>query len=73
MYDIIKKNSTAKKRNETKQDTTEMKRNERQQKRNETQKACAKLFVDGNVGCAKIESWKKKNIDGYFTRTTQKR
>jgi len=27
--------------------------------------ASAKLFVDEeNVGCAKIESWKNKNIDG---------
>jgi hypothetical protein len=35
--------------------------------------ACAKLFVDEeNVGCAKIESWKNKNIDGYYTKTTQK-
>jgi nitrogen regulatory protein PII-like uncharacterized protein len=35
--------------------------------------ACAKLFVDEeNVGCAKIESWKNKNIDGFYTKTTQK-
>jgi hypothetical protein len=34
--------------------------------------ACAKLFVDEeNVGCAKIESWKNKNIDGFYTKTTQ--
>jgi hypothetical protein len=31
------------------------------------------LFVDEeNVGCAKIESWKYKNIDGFYTKTTQK-
>ena len=36
--------------------------------------ACAKLFVDEeNVGCAKIESWKNKNIDGFYTKTTQKK
>jgi nitrogen regulatory protein PII-like uncharacterized protein len=35
--------------------------------------ACAKLFVDEeNVGCAKIESWKNENIDGFYTKTTQK-
>jgi hypothetical protein len=35
--------------------------------------ACAKLFVDQeNVGCAKIESWMNKNIDGFYTKTTQK-
>jgi hypothetical protein len=35
--------------------------------------ACAKLFVDEeNVGCAKIESWENKNIDGFYTKTTQK-
>jgi nitrogen regulatory protein PII-like uncharacterized protein len=35
--------------------------------------ACAKLFVDEeNVGCAQIESWKNKNIDGFYTKTTQK-
>jgi hypothetical protein len=35
--------------------------------------ACAKLFVDEeNVGYAKIESWKNKNIDGFCTETTQK-
>ena len=34
---------------------------------------CAKLFVDEeNVGCAKIESWKNKNTDGFHTKTTQK-
>ena len=34
--------------------------------------ACAKLFVDEeNVGCAKIESWKNKNIDGFYMKTTQ--
>jgi hypothetical protein len=27
-----------------------------------------KLFVDEvNVGCAKIKSWKNKNIDGFYT------
>jgi hypothetical protein len=27
------------------------------------------LFVDEeNVGCAKIESWKNKNIDGFDTK-----
>ena len=32
--------------------------------------ACAKLFVDvENVGCAKIKSWKNKNIDGFYTKT----
>jgi hypothetical protein len=32
--------------------------------------ACAKLFVDEeNVGCAKIEPWKNKNIDGFNTKT----
>ena len=40
----------------------------------ESASACAKLFVDEeNVGCAKIESWKNKNIDGFYTKTTQKR
>jgi hypothetical protein len=35
--------------------------------------ACAKLFVDEeNVGFAKIESWKYKSIDGFYTKTTQK-
>jgi hypothetical protein len=35
-------------------------------------KACAKLFVDEeNVGCAKIKSWKNKNI-GFYSKTTQK-
>ena len=34
---------------------------------------CAKLFVDDeNVRCAHIESWKNKNIDGFYTKTTQK-
>jgi hypothetical protein len=34
---------------------------------------CAKLFVDEeNVGCAKIESWKNKNIDRFYAKTTQK-
>jgi hypothetical protein len=34
--------------------------------------ACAKLLVDEeNVGCAKIESWKNKNIDGFYMKTTQ--
>jgi hypothetical protein len=34
--------------------------------------ACAKSFVDEeNVGCAKIESWKNKNIDGFYMKTTQ--
>ena len=29
--------------------------------------ACAKLFVEEeNVECAKIESWKNKNIDGFL-------
>jgi nitrogen regulatory protein PII-like uncharacterized protein len=33
----------------------------------------AKLFVDEeNVGCAKIESWKNENIDGFYMKTTQK-
>jgi hypothetical protein len=31
------------------------------------------LFVDEeNVGCAKIESWKNKNIDRFYMKTTQK-
>jgi hypothetical protein len=31
------------------------------------------LFVDEeNIGCAKIESWKNKNIEGFYTKTTQK-
>jgi hypothetical protein len=35
--------------------------------------ACAKLFVDEeNVRMAQIESWKNKNIDGFYTKTTQK-
>ena len=35
--------------------------------------ACAKLLVDEeNVGCAKIESWKNENIDGFYTKTTQR-
>ena len=35
--------------------------------------ACAKLFVDeGNVHMAQVESWKNKNIDGLYTKTTQK-
>jgi hypothetical protein len=30
------------------------------------------LFVDEeNVGYAKIESWKNKNIDGFYTKMTQ--
>jgi hypothetical protein len=34
---------------------------------------CAKLFVhEENIRCAKIESWKNKNIDGYYTNTTHK-
>ena len=36
----------------------------------------AKLFVDeGNVHMAQVESWKNrpKNIDGFYTKTTQKR
>jgi hypothetical protein len=35
--------------------------------------ACAKLFADeGNVHMAQVESWKNKNIDGFYTKTTQK-
>ena len=35
--------------------------------------ACAKLFVDDeNVHMAQIESWKNKNIDGFYKKTTQK-
>jgi hypothetical protein len=35
--------------------------------------ACAKLFVnEGNVHMAQVESWKNKNIDGFYTKTTQK-
>ena len=34
---------------------------------------CAKLFVDeGHVHMAQVESWKNKNIDGFYTKTTQK-
>jgi hypothetical protein len=34
---------------------------------------CAKLFVDeGNVHMAQVESWKNKNIDEFYTKTTQK-
>jgi hypothetical protein len=34
--------------------------------------ACAILFVDeGNVHMAQVESWKIKNIDGFYTKTTQ--
>ena len=34
---------------------------------------CAKLFVDDeHVHMAQIESRKKKNIDGFYTKTTQK-
>ena len=35
--------------------------------------ACAKLLVDEEkVHMAQIESWKNKNIDGFYTKTTQK-
>jgi hypothetical protein len=35
--------------------------------------ACAKLFVDEeNVHMTQIESWKNINIDGFYTKTTQK-
>ena len=35
--------------------------------------ACTKLFVDEEkVHMAQIESWKNKNIDGFYTKTTQK-
>jgi hypothetical protein len=35
--------------------------------------ACAKLFVDeGNVHMSQVESWKNKNIDRLYTKTTQK-
>jgi hypothetical protein len=35
--------------------------------------ACAKLFVDEeNVHMAQIELWKNKNIDGFYTKKTQK-
>jgi hypothetical protein len=35
--------------------------------------ACAKLIIDeGNVHMAQGESWKNKNIDGFYTKTTQK-
>ena len=35
--------------------------------------ACAKLFVDeGNVHMAQVQSWKNKNIDEFYTKTTQK-
>ena len=34
---------------------------------------CAKLFVDeGNVHMAQVKSWKNKNIDGFYMKTTQK-
>ena len=33
--------------------------------------ACAKLFVDEEkVHMAQIESWKNKNIDEFYTKTT---
>ena len=33
----------------------------------------AKLFVDeGNVHMAQVESWKNKNIDRFYMKTTQK-
>jgi hypothetical protein len=28
--------------------------------------------MEENFGCAKIEWWKNKNIDGFYTKTTQK-
>ena len=35
--------------------------------------ACAKLLVDEEkVHMAQIESWKNKNIDGFYTKMTQK-
>jgi hypothetical protein len=35
--------------------------------------ACAKLFVDqGNVPMAQVELGKNKNIDGFYTKMTQK-
>ena len=30
------------------------------------------LLMEENFGCAKIEWWKNKNIDGFYTKTTQK-
>jgi len=31
------------------------------------------LFVDeGNVHMAQVKSWKNKNIDGFYAKTTQK-
>jgi hypothetical protein len=34
---------------------------------------CTKLFVDeGNVHMAQDESWKNKNIDGFYAKTIQK-
>ena len=35
--------------------------------------SCATLFVDEEkVHMAQIESWKNKNFDGFYTKTTQK-
>jgi hypothetical protein len=34
--------------------------------------ACAKLFVEENVHMAQVESRKNTNIDGFYTKTTQK-
>jgi len=37
--------------------------------------ACANLFVDErnvHMAMAQDESWKNKNIDGFYTKTTQK-
>ena len=34
--------------------------------------ACAKLFVDEEKHMAQIESWKNENIDGFYTKMTQK-
>ena len=33
---------------------------------------CEIVFDEENVGCAKIKSWKNKNIDGFYTKMTQK-
>jgi hypothetical protein len=33
---------------------------------------CEFVFDEENVGCAKIKSWKNKNIDGFYTKMTQK-
>jgi hypothetical protein len=33
---------------------------------------CEIVVDEENIGCAKIESWNNKNINGFYTKTTQK-